>query len=199
MTESTLADAKRAARALALVVRRAAALGAGDDAATELADVFMTALAPALTARSGAIVSGYVAMRDEIDCFPLLAALAARGHSLALPVVAGRGRKLIFRRWTVGGALEDGVFGTRVPPVSAALVWPEIVIVPLLAFDAAGHRLGYGAGYYDLTLAALRHDGAPLAIGVGFAAQELAAVPVGAGDERLDWVATETQAIRCSS
>jgi 5-formyltetrahydrofolate cyclo-ligase len=121
--------------------------------------------------------------------------LAQAGAQLALPVVAGRGKSLIMRAWRPGEELAAGVWGLREPKPDAAEVEPDIVLVPLLAFDRAGHRIGYGAGYYDLTIAALRARKPITTIGVAFAAQEIAAVPATPHDARLDLVLTEHEAI----
>lgn len=145
----------------------------------------------------GAVVSGYWPIGDELDIRPLLAALDRRGHPLCLPVVTGRGQPLVFRAWRPGDALTPAPFGTRVPPEDAPERVPHALLVPLLAFDKAGYRLGYGGGFYDRTLARLRaSDPATLAVGVAFAAQEVAAVPHAATDERLDWIVTERGARR---
>jgi 5-formyltetrahydrofolate cyclo-ligase len=127
---------------------------------------------------------------------PLLAALAARGHPIALPVVAGPRRPLIFRRWLEGDELAEGPYGIREPLPAAPKVAPRVLMVPLLAFDREGNRLGYGAGYYDMSLANLREAAATLAIGIAWAAQEFATVPHDSRDQRLDWVVTEREAIR---
>lgn len=142
----------------------------------------------------GAAVAGYWPFADEADPRPLMGALAARGHPLCLPVVAGRGRALVFRAWTPGDALETGAFDTRVPAACAPERAPRALLVPLLAADRAGFRLGYGGGYYDRTLAAL--DGA-LAVGVAFHDQLRDSVPRGRHDRPLDWLATERGALRC--
>ena len=106
--------------------------------------------------RAGAIVAGFMPMKTEINPLPLMRKLAAAGARLALPVVAGRGKPPIMRAWDFGAPLAAGVWGIREPEPSAPAVAPDILIVPLLAFDRAGHRIGYGAGYYDMTIAALR-------------------------------------------
>jgi 5-formyltetrahydrofolate cyclo-ligase len=95
--------------------------------------------------------------------------------------------------------LVDGPFGTREPPAGTPELPPEVLILPLVAFDRRGYRLGYGGGYYDRTLAVLRRQGRALAVGVGFAAQEVVAVPCGRHDQRLDWIVTEREAIEPGS
>jgi len=144
--------------------------------------------------RHGVAISGFWPMASEMDPRPLMTALIARGHRLCLPVVEGRDAALIFRAWTPGDALVEAVFGTRVPAADQELITPAAVLVPLLAFDRAGHRLGYGGGYYDRTLAALSD---PLAIGIAYGFQEADEVPHDAHDQRLDWVVTELGAARC--
>jgi len=144
---------------------------------------------------SGAIVAGFMPMKSEINPLPLMRKLADAGARLALPVVAGQGKPLIMRAWAFGQPLAAGVWGIREPEPAAPAVAPDILIVPLLAFDRAGHRIGYGAGYYDLTIAALRARQAVVAIGVAFAAQEIAAVPATSRDAPLDLVLTEREVI----
>jgi 5-formyltetrahydrofolate cyclo-ligase len=141
-----------------------------------------------------AIVSGFMPMKSEIDPLPLMKRLAEAGAMLALPVVAGRGKPLVMRAWH-GEPLAEGVWGLRQPGPDAPEVEPDILLVPLLAFDRAGHRIGYGAGYYDMTLARLRARKAIKAIGIAFAAQEISAVPATPRDEKLDLVLTEREAI----
>ncbi|MEQ8354693.1 MAG: 5-formyltetrahydrofolate cyclo-ligase [Kiloniellaceae bacterium] len=144
---------------------------------------------------AGAVVSGYWPLGDEIDPRPLMEALSGRGHALALPVIRAAGEPLDFRAWRPGDALEAAGFGTRQPRAQAAELRPRILLVPLLAFDAAGYRLGYGGGFYDRSLALLRRLGDTLAVGLAFSAQQVARVPREATDEPLDLVVTERGAV----
>lgn len=146
-------------------------------------------LADELPAAKGAVVSFYWPMGDEADPRALAAALAARGHALALPVVAGRRSPLHFRAWRDGDGLVVHRFGMHEPVPSAPRVVPDMLLVPLLAFDARGHRLGYGGGFYDCTLAALARK---LAVGIAFAGQEVERLPDAPHDHPLDMVVTET-------
>src|ERR1700736_5040255 len=141
----------------------------------------------------GSIVSGYSPIRSEIDPVPLMRALAAQGARLALPAVMARGKSLAFRAWSVGDRLMLGPLGILEPSPAATEVVPDIMLVPLAAFDSSGHRIGYGAGHYDYTLQHLRKGKGITAIGLAFAAQESEAVPALAHDERLDYVLTETK------
>ena len=145
----------------------------------------------------GAVVSGFSPLKSEISPLPLLRRLADAGVQLALPVVVGRGQPLIMREWSFGAPLNSGVRGIREPPADAPEAFPDILIVPLLAFDRTGHRIGYGAGYYDMTIARLRAMKQVTAIGIAFAAQEIAAVPATPRDARLDLVLTEHGVIDC--
>jgi 5-formyltetrahydrofolate cyclo-ligase len=139
-----------------------------------------------------AVVSGFWPLGEEIDIRPLLLALHRRGNPVALPVTPRRGEALSFRGWQPGDALVPERFGTM-RPIGDILV-PDVLLIPLLAFDAAGGRLGYGGGFYDRTLAGLPGR---LRLGCAFAAQQVDAVPVGPYDIRLDAVATENGIIRC--
>jgi 5-formyltetrahydrofolate cyclo-ligase len=139
----------------------------------------------------GQVIAGYRPMRDEADLMPLLRELARRGAILALPVVAAKAQPLLFRRWTPDQPLEAGPFGTSHPPVGAEILIPDLLLVPLLAFDETGTRLGYGGGYYDRSLAALRRSRTIVAVGIGYEAQCLASLPCQSHDQRLDWMVTE--------
>jgi len=181
-----LKERKAGARRLALARRKGADTAANGAA---LARHLLAGCPPS----AGTLVAGYWPMGDEMDVRPLLATLAELGHSLALPVTTPRGQPLLFRRWQPGDALSRGPLGTSFPAAGEA-VRPDWLLVPLLAFDQKGRRLGYGGGYYDRTLAALP---AAVAIGCAHAVQEVPEVPAGPDDVRLAWVATEIGVIAC--
>jgi 5-formyltetrahydrofolate cyclo-ligase len=141
------------------------------------------------------IVSGFMPLKSEINPLPLMRKLAEKGARLALPVVAGRGKPLIMREWVFGEPLASGVWGIREPKSEAGEVEPDILLVPLLAFDRAGHRIGYGAGYYDMTINRLRARKPVTAVGIAFAAQEIPKIPTTPRDARLDLVLTEREII----
>ena len=143
----------------------------------------------------GTIVAGFMPMRSEINPLPLMRKLADAGAQLVLPAIDKRGKPLIMRAWKIGDELKAGQWGIREPVPEAPVVAPDILIVPLACFDRAGHRIGYGAGYYDMTIHALRAAKSVTAIGIAFAAQEIAQVPATERDERLDLVLTERDVI----
>lgn len=167
--------------------RRAVMAAAAPDAGSRVASLVAASFAPA----TGAVVAGYWPMRDELDPRPTLAALSGRGCRIALPVVVGEGQPLLFRAWEPDEPLQPGPYGTVQPADEADLVDPQLLLVPMLAFDRSGRRLGYGGGFYDRTLGALRGRFAVQAIGIAYAEQEVAAVPAGPEDARLDGVVTE--------
>jgi 5-formyltetrahydrofolate cyclo-ligase len=144
---------------------------------------------------AGAVVSGYSPLKFEISPLPLMRRLADAGARLALPVIQGRGSPLVMRAWAFGETLGSGVWGIREPKPEAPEVFPDVLIVPLLLFDRAGYRLGYGAGYYDMTITRLRAMKPILAIGIAFAVQEVPEVPTTPRDARLDLVLTEREII----
>ena len=145
--------------------------------------------------KPGAIVSGFMPMKTEINPLPLLRRLADAGALLALPCIDGRGKPLIMRAWAFGDEFKAGQWGIREPLPEAPEAAPDIVLVPLACFDRAGNRIGYGAGYYDMTLHALRARKSVIAIGIAFAAQEIPHVPATERDERLNFVLTEKEII----
>jgi 5-formyltetrahydrofolate cyclo-ligase len=143
----------------------------------------------------GVTVSGFMPLKSEINPLPLLQKLSEAGAQLALPKIDGRGKPLIMRVWQFGAPLDRGQWGIREPKPDAPEVAPDILLVPLLAFDRAGYRIGYGAGYYDMTLARLRSLKTIIAVGIALAAQESPEIPKTPRDERLDLVLTERETI----
>lgn len=181
-------EAKERRRALAedkAFARQAALAAAGH----------VCAAIDALPVPSDAVIGVYWSHGDEMDTGPLMARLVQRGHGVALPVVAAPAAPLVFKTWTPGARLDAGAYGIPAPANDAPLATPTVFVLPLLAFDATGARLGYGGGYYDRTLRALRAHGPVPAIGLGYAGQEMAALPTHGGDEPLDAIVTE-QGIR---
>ena len=148
-----------------------------------------------LSIAPGIIVSGFSPLKSEINPLPLMRKLAAADARLALPVVAGRGKPLIMRSYAFGQPLNEGVWGIREPKPDAPEVDPDILIVPLAAFDRKGNRIGYGAGYYDMTITRLRSMKPVVAIGIAYGSQEVPEVPVSPRDARLDLVLTEREVI----
>lgn len=144
------------------------------------------------------MVSGFAPLKSEIDPLPLLRRLAEHGHPIALPFVEGAGRPLVFKRWRPGDPLHAGQFGALQPGAGAETLEPAALIVPLLAFDSDGFRLGRGGGFYDRTIAELRARGPVLTVGLAFAAQLVLEVPREPHDQRLDWIVTEEGALACS-
>ncbi len=144
-----------------------------------------------------ALVSGFWPIRSEIDPGPVLQALHARGRAVALPVVAHP--HLLFRLWHPGESLERRGFGLSEPPDDAPVVEPDLLLVPLAAFDRSGNRIGYGKGHYDRTLAALAARRAIVAVGVAFAVQECETIPAEPHDVPLDILVTEREIIRPAS
>ena len=197
----TIEEAKAALRAEAGRRRRQAA-AESPEAGAAVCRQFLEHIVP----RPGALVSGYWPIGSALNLRPLLAELHGRGHRLGLPVVVERGLPLLFRAWAPGETLEGAAFGLHEPPAASPEMTPDLLLVPLLAFDRRGYRLGYGGGFYDRTLSRLRRrgpagpgpgrtDDRPRAVGVAFAAQGLPEVPRHEGDEALDRILTEAEAI----
>jgi 5-formyltetrahydrofolate cyclo-ligase len=143
----------------------------------------------------GTIVAGYSPIRSECDPIPLMRSLAAKGAQLALPVIHDRFKELTFSEWRQGAQLIAGPYGILQPRNEAVPLEPDVILVPLVAFDRRCRRIGYGAGYYDRTLADLRKRKVVIAVGLAFAAQEVEAIPADEHDQRLDLVLTEGEAI----
>ena len=187
-----LQQEKQALRQAARHRREAAARRAAGGAPERLLET----LRAAIGLPPGAAVSGYWPIGTEVDPRPLLTALHDSGHPIGLPVVLGPARPLMFRTWRPGLELEKVSFGLWQPPAEHPVLVPQVLLVPLLAFDRRGYRLGYGGGFYDRTLAGLR-AAAPetLAVGLAYAGQEAESVPAEATDQPLDWIITESEAI----
>lgn len=164
----------------------------GNDIGDRLRDNFAAIGIPA----GATTVSGYWPIGAEANVMPLLLDLGRQGMDMALPVVTGRGNPLTFRQWRTTYTMSVGPFGIREPKSDARAVIPDLLLVPLLAFDLTGQRLGYGGGFYDRTMTGMRSRQDILAVGVAYAAQECEAVPCGETDAVLDWIVTETEAIR---
>ena len=174
-----MSDVKAEARARGFAARKEAFAKGQGQAAEILADL--------LAAYRDKPLSGYMAMRTEIDPMP---AMAAHPGSVCVPVIIGKAQALKFREWSPGCAMVAGEFGARIP-AEGGWTQPEVLIVPLVAFDARGYRLGYGGGFYDRTLELLRGRRKTVAIGFAFSAQEMPEVPIEATDQRLDAIVTE--------
>ena len=193
-----LSDIKAAARKAAFARRKAAhAAAQAQEQGQEWAQgpgAAATRLAAFLAPHKGRPLAGYMPIRSEIDPLAVMAEMARHGP-VAVPVIQGAGKALKFRAWAPGCALEPGPFGAMVP-ASGDWLTPEVLIVPLVAFDRHGGRLGYGGGFYDRTLQALRAARPTLAVGYAYAAQEADSLPLEPTDQPLDAIVTEAELIR---
>jgi len=176
--------------------RRAEAAINAEQAAQTLAQTGAT-LIESFDLGSNDTVAGYWPIKTELDPRPLMAALANQGIATALPATPKPGQPLIFHEWVEGDAMIDGLYGTSEPRPESPICYPTLVLVPMLAFDDRGYRLGYGGGFYDRSLAGLRQRGGVVrALGIAYDAQRVEAVPIGPYDARLDAVLTETRLLR---
>lgn len=190
-----MSNEKAHLRERALAVRKAAFERHGAEAGRRLAAHGLDFISP----RPGACVSGFAAIRDEIDPAFLLDWLHREGFKLALPVMEGRGKPLVMRAWAPGDEMSTVQWGIREPLAAKPEVLPDVVLVPLLAFDRRGARLGYGGGFYDRTLAKFRARAAVTAVGIAYDELEVDAVPTESYDQRLDWVLTPSGPIKCNA
>lgn len=181
------AEARKNALRVAAMQARKAAFQDGDPAAGA------ARLLEVLGEARDRDIAGYMPMRSEIDPLPAMAALACENR-IGVPVIPGKAVPLVFHRWTPDAAMRAGTFGARVPETAQEMT-PDILIVPLVAFDRRGGRLGYGGGYYDRTLEMLRARRKTLAIGFAWAAQEIDDLPQEPTDQPLDMVVTEREMI----
>ena len=189
----SLAEIKRQARSRAIIVRNdvheAAKSGAGVGLAAQGLPVSRNA--------QNNIISAFHSFGTEISTFELFDKLVAEGWTTALPVVVAKNTPLVFRQWAPGDKLVPGRWDIKVPPETAPEVQPDVLLVPLLAFDRKGYRLGYGGGFYDRTLEKLRAVKKVTAIGIAYAGQEIDTVPRDSHDQLLDWIMTERESIKC--
>jgi 5-formyltetrahydrofolate cyclo-ligase len=187
-----VSEEKNALRAKAAEARRIAhTKDAGGDAGRAIVANFLAKVPIA----PKAVVAGFWPIGTEIDVRPLLTALHERGHVCGLPM-AHRGQPLTFHRWRPNDRLVRGRFDIQVPDHNTPTIDPDVLLVPLLAFDSSGMRIGYGGGYYDRTIPAIRARKALLTVGIAYAAQEVERVPTDKFDQRLDWMVTEVAARR---
>ncbi|PPC87305.1 MAG: 5-formyltetrahydrofolate cyclo-ligase [Hyphomicrobium sp.] len=186
-------DQKQRLRAAALAARHAAFEAHGKDASRRMAAHGLDFL----SLKPGAIVSGFAAIRDEIDPSALMLWLHEEGYNLALPVMVGKKQALLMRAWSPGDAMAAAAWGIAEPLDDKPTVEPDVVLVPLLAFDIRGNRLGYGGGFYDRTLADLRRKKPVIAVGLAYDELKVDEVPTESYDQRLDWVLTPSGPQRC--
>jgi len=193
MTSETIdiGQKKKAARAEAFLARKSAHSNSANIAACGHLTEFVMA-----SGRNN-VVAGYMPIQTEIDPRPSLQSLYDHGHRICLPVIQGRGLPLLFREWEPNCAMIEGDFGALIPRGGDLLV-PDIAIIPLVGFDATGARLGYGGGYYDRTLQAMRSEREVLAVAFAFSGQELKEVPVDQYDQKMDAVITENGVLEFS-
>ncbi len=182
---SDVSDIKLAARKAAFARRKAAHQSAGPGTSARLSEV--------LAGYRGVPLSGYMPIRSEIDPLPAMAEAAAHGP-VGVPVIQGKGQPLLFSAWEPDAPMKEGPFGALIPEVDMFFE-PEILIVPLVAFDATGGRLGYGGGFYDRTLERLRAKRGTLAIGFAYSAQEAEGLPLEPTDQTLDMIVTEDRVL----
>ena len=186
-------EKKRAERTRALARRASAFKDNGATAGIRLAAHGLAFL----DLNPGSGISGFSAIRDEIDPAALLTRLHSEGHRLGLPVMQGKGLPLVFREWVPGDVMGEATWGIAEPLPDKPVLEPDVVLVPLLAFDSQGYRLGYGGGFYDRTLARLRAVKPVVAVGIAYDELKVDAVPHQSYDERLDWVLTPSGPMRC--
>lgn len=179
-------DQKNAQRKAAEALRKASKL-ANPQSAQQLCEQFYHHI----TLPTQSVVASYMAKGSEIDPVILDTKLAADGHQICLPVVIGKHHPLAFRLYRHGDSLVNGMFDIPEPLAAAPIGVPTVMLIPMLAFDLHGKRLGYGGGFYDRSISLLRRESKLLAIGIAFAAQELPEVAAGPNDAILDWIVTE--------
>ena len=198
MTLSHIDEAKRALAHKMRIVRIKVHRKIGRAVANIVCDQLQKAREMGLAIDKEAIVSGYWPIRDELDVRMLLRRLHEEGMRCALPVTQGKHKGLLFRRWQPGDILQEERFSVAVPASNRPVLIPEIMLVPLLAIDREGNRLGYGGGYFDRTLLSRKHsgEGPVVTVGLAYEAQIVSHVPNDERDIRLDWLITEQNVYR---
>ncbi len=189
-----IAEVKRKARTAASKRRAQAHELLNETAGIAIAE---RGLPPGVQPGTG-VVSGFIPYKSEITTVPLLNRLRRQGWQTCLPVVIAPEQPLIFRAWVPGETLVPGVWDIPIPVETAPEVLPDVLLVPMLAFDSRGYRLGYGGGFYDRTLEKLRALKSVVAIGVAYHAQKMDEVPIGIHDAPLDYVMTERETFACA-
>ena len=198
MALSQIDEAKRALAHKMRIIRIGVHRNIGRAVANIIFDQLQKAREMGLAFDNESIVSGYWPIRDEVDTRILLRRLHEEGMRCALPVTQGKNKGLLFRRWQPGDILQEEKFSVAVPAPGQPVLVPEIMLIPLLAIDRKGNRLGYGGGYFDRTLLCRRHcgEGPVVAVGLAYEAQIVSHVPNDEGDIRLDWLITEQNVYR---
>jgi 5-formyltetrahydrofolate cyclo-ligase len=188
----TIAQQKDDLRALAKKQRSHAVAHAGSEADTHFTEHLLS-IAEKIGISSGTVIGGYWAMSNELSVTAgMLALIEQYGATCALPVVVAPETPLVFRQWTPGMVLDQGGFGTAHPPESAAPCMPDVLLIPLLAFDLTGYRLGWGGGFYDRTLAKFKSEGRnTIAVGAAYEGQHMDRVLHDDLDQPVDWIVTE--------
>lgn len=193
LDEQELREAKKQLRLAGKKTRARVVLDSGPQVAQRLAEHGLGFCQPA----PGSVVSGFAAFGEELDATPLMTRLIEEGCTLALPVMVGKAKPLIFRAWKPGDDMKEAMWGIMEPRDEAPLAVPDVVLVPLLAFDTRGYRVGYGGGFYDRTIAELKAKKSIVTVGLALDEMKVDAVPHDNYDQRVDWVLTPSGPIRC--
>lgn len=193
LDDQELREAKKQLRLAGKKTRARVVLKSGAEVAQRLAEHGLSFCQPA----PGSVVSGFAPFGEELDATPLMLRLMDEGCTLALPVMVGKAKPLIFRAWKPGDDMKEAMWGIMEPRDDAPVAIPDVVLVPLLAFDTRGYRVGYGGGFYDRTLAELKAKKSVVTVGLALDEMKVDAVPHDNYDQRVDWVLTPSGPIRC--
>jgi 5-formyltetrahydrofolate cyclo-ligase len=197
-SERKMTESKTTLRRHALARRDLVTPQEAHDAASAMSALALALVEKLSTAGSAPVVSVYWPIRSELNTRALIETLCERDIKVALPIMMAVKRPLLFRAFTPGDELAKGPFGLSEPSSDKAALEPNIVFAPLAAFDRKGYRLGYGGGLYDATLNALRAKHPVTAIGIAYAVQEADVIPTEPHDQKLDFIVTERETIRCA-